>query len=78
MNNYDFGILSPSRFEQFVKDLLSEEYGIFENFAEGKDQGIDFRYSHSKEKILIVQCKNIRVSRLFSQPSKKKPKRSKT
>ncbi|OJY82385.1 MAG: hypothetical protein BGP13_22170 [Sphingobacteriales bacterium 40-81] len=57
MNNYDFGILSPLRFEQLVRDLLKEKYGIFENFAEGKDGGIDFRYSHSEKKILIVQCK---------------------
>ncbi len=67
MNNYDFGILSPLRFEQVVRDLLNEKYGIFENFAEGKDGGIDFRYSHSKKKILIVQCKKYKsVGTLFS------------
>lgn len=59
MNNYNFGeLLSPLRFEQISRDLLSEEYGVvFENFAEGKDGGIDFRYSKSKNNVLIVQCK---------------------
>lgn len=67
MNNYDFGILSPLRFEQLVRDLLKEKYGVFENFAEGKDGGIDFRYSHSKKKILIIQCKKYKsVNTLLS------------
>lgn len=58
MNNYNFSTqLSPLRFEQLVRDLLQERYGIFENFAEGKDGGIDFRYSNSDKSILIVQCK---------------------
>jgi len=57
-NNYDFGdLLSPLRFEQITRDLLSEKYGIFETFAEGKDNGKDFRYSDSNDNILIVQCK---------------------
>lgn len=58
MNNYNFSeLLSPLRFEQISRDLLSSQYGIFENFAEGKDKGSDFRYSESKNNILIVQCK---------------------
>ncbi len=58
MNNYNFvELLSPLRFEQISRDLLKSEYGVFENFAEGKDNGIDFRYSASKNNILIVQCK---------------------
>jgi SpoVK/Ycf46/Vps4 family AAA+-type ATPase len=57
MNNYNFETLSPLRFEQLVRDLLKEKYGDFENFAEGKDEGIDFRYSYLEKKILIVQCK---------------------
>jgi len=58
MNNYDFGkLLSPLRFEQITRDLLSEKYGVFENFAEGRDNGKDFRYSDSNDNILIVQCK---------------------
>jgi ATPase family associated with various cellular activities (AAA). len=58
MNNYNFAeLLSPLRFEQISRDLLRSQYGIFENFAEGKDMGADFRYSESKNYILIVQCK---------------------
>ena len=58
MNNYNFAeLLSPLRFEQISRDLLRSHHGIFENFAEGKDMGIDFRYSKSKNNILIVQCK---------------------
>jgi len=59
MNNYNFGeLLSPLRFEQISRDLLSEREGVvFENFAEGIDKGIDFRYSKSKDSVLIVQCK---------------------
>ena len=58
MNNYNFvELLSPLRFEQLTRDLLSNTYGVFENFAEGRDEGIDFRYSQSNGKILIVQCK---------------------
>ncbi|WP_407478342.1 nSTAND3 domain-containing NTPase [Elizabethkingia meningoseptica] len=57
MNNFTFEELSPLRFEKFVRDLLTKYYGRFENFAEGKDGGIDFRYSSNDEKVLIVQCK---------------------
>lgn len=74
MNNYDFGILSPLRFEQLVRDLLKEKYGIFENFAEGKDGGIDFRYSHSEKKYSLFNVKNIRALAPFSLPLKEKPK----
>lgn len=67
MNNYNFGILSPLRFEQLARDLLKEKYGNFENFAEGKDGGIDFRYSYLKKKILVVQCKKYKnVSTLLT------------
>lgn len=58
MNNYDFSnLLSPLRFEQMVRDLLSSKYGQFENFAEGADNGIDFRFSKSPTQTIIVQCK---------------------
>lgn len=67
MNNYAFEILSPIRFEQLVRDLLRVKYGDFENFAEGKDGGIDFRYSQSNGKILIIQCKKYKsVNNLLS------------
>jgi hypothetical protein len=71
MNNYDFGVLSPLRFEQLVRDLLKEKYGIFENFAEGKDGGIDFRYSYSKKKILIIQCKKYKTVSILLSALKK-------
>ncbi len=58
MNNYNFGsLLSPLRFEQIVRDLLSTEYGMFESFSEGKDGGKDFRYLGINDNVLIVQCK---------------------
>lgn len=67
MNTYDFGMLLPLRFEQLVRDLLKEQHGTFENFAEGKDGGIDFRCSHSKDKIIIIQCKRYKnVNNLLS------------
>jgi hypothetical protein len=60
MNNYDFGkLLSPLRFEQITRDLLSEKYGAFESFAAGRDNGIDYRYSESNDNVLIVQCKKV-------------------
>ncbi|MBO9692139.1 restriction endonuclease [Chryseobacterium sp.] len=57
MDNFTFDELSPLRFEKFVRDLLTKYYGRFENFAEGKDGGIDFRYSSNDKEVLIVQCK---------------------
>ena len=57
MNEYNFEELSPLRFEKLVRDILKKEYGTFENFAEGKDGGIDFRYSKCNDSILVVQCK---------------------
>lgn len=76
MNNYNFGeLLSPVRFEQLTRDLLSNKYGVFENFAEGKDEAIDFRRSQSNNKILIVQCKRYKnVSNLISNLKKEASK----
>ncbi len=75
MNKYNFGILSPLRFEQLTRDLLKNQYGIFENFAEGKDGGIDFRCSQSENKILIVQCKKYKdVSNLLTNLKKESKK----
>lgn len=57
--NYDFDTLSPWEFEQLARDLLREELGLdFESFKDGKDQGIDLRYSEEKTNRIIVQCKN--------------------
>ena len=47
MADYDFtNCLSSLDFELLSKDLLEAELGIqLENFSEGRDQGIDLRYS---------------------------------
>jgi aromatic ring-cleaving dioxygenase len=47
MADYDFtACLSPLDFELLSKDLLEVELGIqLENFAEGRDKGIDLRYA---------------------------------
>ncbi|MBN2893092.1 MAG: restriction endonuclease [Bacteroidales bacterium] len=59
MANYDFeNILSPLDFEHLVKDLLSRELEVeLMAFAEGKDKGIDLRYSQDNDSKIIVQCK---------------------
>jgi hypothetical protein len=76
MNNYDFArLLSPLRFEQLSRDLLRGQYGEFENFAEGKDGGIDFRYSQANGKILIVQCKKYKDFNSLIQTLKKEVKK---
>lgn len=55
--NYDFKKLSPIDFEELSRDLLQKELKItFESFTEGKDGGIDCRYSQGTNKI-ILQCK---------------------
>lgn len=62
MANYDFqSLLSPIDFEHLVRDLLSKDLGIELNaFAEGKDGGVDLRYSMNNEKTIIVQCKRVK------------------
>lgn len=62
MANYDFqSLLSPLDFEHLVRDLLSKDLGIeLTAFAEGKDSGIDLRYSESKKNRIIVQCKRVK------------------
>jgi len=50
MADYDFtACLSPLDFELLSKDLLEAELGIqLENFAEGRDKGIDLRYAPAR------------------------------
>ena len=63
MTNYDFQtILSPLDFEYLVRDLISKELDIeLTAFAEGKDSGIDLRYSKGEKENIIVQCKRVKT-----------------
>ena len=55
--NYDFKNLSPIDFEELCRDLLQKELNItFESFTEGKDSGVDFRYSDGTN-LIILQSK---------------------
>jgi hypothetical protein len=59
MKDYTFSSLSDYEFEKIVRDLLQEELCItLENFAKGRDGGIDLRYSKDPHNTLIVQCKH--------------------
>lgn len=56
-HNYDFKNISPIDFEELCRDLLQKELNLtFESFTEGKDGGIDFRYSDGTN-LIILQCK---------------------
>lgn len=59
MLNYDFrNTLSAFEFECFSRDLINAQERLdLSNFAEGRDGGIDLRYSHGKDKSVIVQAK---------------------
>lgn len=62
MPNYDFKLLSSADFEQLVRDLLQAELGVtLESFKQGRDKGIDLRYSQSRvpwQRDMIIQCKH--------------------
>lgn len=59
MTDYDFKSLSPWEFEQLSRDLLRAALELdFELFKSGRDQGIDLRYSNSKDNNVIAQCKH--------------------
>lgn len=59
MSNYDFKTLSSHDFENCVRDLLQQELGIFlQTFKNGRDSGIDLRYSENTPNKLVVQCKH--------------------
>lgn len=62
MANYDFqSLLSPLDFEHLVRDLLSKDLSIeLTAFAEGRDSGIDIRYSKDNSNEVIVQCKRVK------------------
>ena len=59
MLNYDFrNLLSAYEFECFCRDLINKHEGLdLANFAEGRDGGIDLRYTHGKGGTVIVQAK---------------------
>ncbi len=58
MPDYNFKNLSPYEFEELSRDLLQKYYKVFfESFANGKDRGIDFRYSINKTRNAVLQCK---------------------
>lgn len=58
MTDYDFKILQPSEFECLSRDLIQARDGVFiESFTAGKDNGIDFRYALSKDKMAVIQVK---------------------
>jgi hypothetical protein len=63
MPDYDFHTLSSFDFELLVRDLLQAETGVrYESFKQGKDQGIDLRYSSGPGNVEIVQAKHYGVS----------------
>jgi len=57
--NYNYQNLSPDEFEKVTHSLLNLEFDIrFEEFASGKDSGIDLRHSKARnDNSIIVQCK---------------------
>lgn len=63
MPNYDFcSLLSAFEFECFSRDLLNAHYGFdLSSFAEGRDGGIDLRYTSDKQETVIVQAKRYKV-----------------
>jgi hypothetical protein len=60
MSEYDFSTLSPHDFELLSRDLLQEHLELnLESFSNGRDMGIDLRYSKPANGTnLIVQCKH--------------------
>lgn len=59
MLNYDFhNLLSPFEFECFSRDLINAHEGLdLASFAEGRDGGVDLRYTFGKGRTVIVQAK---------------------
>lgn len=56
---YDFKSLSYYDFEILVRDLLQKHLKVFmESFKSGRDEGIDLRYSITRNNKSIVQCKH--------------------
>ena len=62
MLNYDFrNLLSAYEFECFTRDIINAHEGLdLGSFAEGRDGGIDLRYTSDNGKTVIVQAKRYR------------------
>lgn len=62
MLNYDFhNLLSAYEFECFTRDLLNAHEGLdLGSFAEGRDGGIDLRYTCDDGETVIVQAKRVK------------------
>ncbi|TCP55500.1 restriction endonuclease [Tumebacillus sp. BK434] len=59
MSKYDFTSLSDFDFEILTRDLLQCELQLtLESFKNGRDNGIDLRYSRRKKNEIIIQCKH--------------------
>jgi hypothetical protein len=76
MTNYDFLNLSPPEFENLCRDLLQKELNkTLESFTNGRDNGIDLRYSIANNKQIIIQCKRYAdYKNLLSNLAKEKQK----
>lgn len=76
MPNYNFLNLSPAEFENVTRDLLQKKYNtFFESFADGKDSGIDLRFSSNKRNSIVIQCKRYeKFDQLLSNLKKEKNK----
>ena len=75
MNEYDFNkLLNSIEFEDLSRDLIQRELNItFESFKEGRDQGIDFKFStFSSTNSIIMQCKNYKDNYSYLYRSLKK------
>lgn len=58
MIDYNFLTLSPYEFENFTRDILQKHLAVYiESFKSGKDNGIDLRYTESRDKKVIIQAK---------------------
>jgi len=66
--NYNFSTINDKDFEELVRDLLNAKFNLnLQSFKEGKDKGIDLRYSTpNNNNELIVQCKHF-VKSKFAQ-----------
>lgn len=60
MSNYDFSTLNDKEFEEISKDLLNSKFGFeLQSFRNGRDKGIDLRFSSLKnDNSIIVQVKH--------------------